>query len=67
VVIVRTSASRPQSRYAAAAVEYRDRWFWIDDTDFESKDAFRTLLLLMQLGEGGADRTKAAVLTIPVQ
>lgn len=65
VVIVRTSTSRPQSRYAAAAVQYRDRWFWIDDTDFESKDAFRTLLLLMQLGEGGADRTKAAVLTIP--
>jgi hypothetical protein len=65
VVIVRTSASRPQSRYAAVAVEYRDRWFWIDDSDFESKDAFRTMLTLMQLAEGGASPAKAPVLTIP--
>ena len=65
VVIVRTSASQPQSRDVAAEVQYRGRWFWVDDTDFESKDAFRTLLLLMQLAEGGADVTKAPVLTIP--
>jgi hypothetical protein len=65
VVIVRTSASRPQSRSAAVAVEYRDRWFWIDDSDFESKDAFRTMLTLMQLAEGGASPAKAPVLTIP--
>lgn len=65
VVIVRTSASRPQSPYAAVAVEYRDRWFWIDDSDFESKDAFRTMLTLMQLAEGGANPAKAPVLTIP--
>jgi hypothetical protein len=65
VVIVRTSASRPQSGYAAVAVEYRDRWFWIDDSDFESKDAFRTMLTLMQLAEGGSNPAKAPVLTIP--
>jgi hypothetical protein len=64
-VIVRTSASRPQSPYAAVTVEYRDRWFWIDDSDFESKDAFRTMLTLMQLAEGGANPAKAPVLTIP--
>jgi hypothetical protein len=65
VVIVRTSTSRPQSGYAAVEVEYRDRWFWIDDSDFESKDAFRTMLTLMQLAEGGANTAKAPVLTIP--
>jgi hypothetical protein len=65
VVIVRTSSSRPQSPYAAAVVEYRGRWFWIDDSDFESKDAFRTMLTLMQLAEGGANPAKAPVLTIP--
>jgi hypothetical protein len=65
VVIVRTSLSRPHSPYAAVIVEYRDRWFWIDDSDFESKDAFRTMLTLMQLAEGGANPAKAPVLTIP--
>ena len=65
VVSVRTSSSRPQSPYAIAVVQYRGRWFWIDDNDFESKDAFRTMLTLMKLAEGGANPAKAPVLTIP--
>jgi hypothetical protein len=46
-------------------VQYRDNWFWIADTDFESKVAFSAIQILMNVAQGEADNKNAPVLTIP--
>jgi hypothetical protein len=49
---------------AFVSVQYRDHWFWIDDTDFRSKGVFSFLLILSSLTE--TDSPKGApVITIP--
>jgi hypothetical protein len=35
-------------------VRYRDLWFWIDDTDLQSKLTLAFLLTLFSLSEGSA-------------
>jgi hypothetical protein len=43
---------------------YRDKWFWIEDTDFKSKQIFSglmTLLSLMESDRGG----NQPVITVP--
>jgi hypothetical protein len=62
-VVVHTSPNRPAS--ALVAVQYRDNWFWIADTDFESKVAFSAIQILMNVAQGEADNKNAPVLTIP--
>ncbi len=59
---IRSSSSRP--REAFSAVRYHDRWFWIDDGDFRSKQTLTTVLFLFTLTDAG-DRSRAPVLTIP--
>jgi len=43
---------RPEETYAA--VEYRDHWFWINDTDFQSKRIFTFLMIMLSLAETGS-------------
>jgi len=62
-VVVRTSPNKPQSAYAA--VQYQGRWFWIADTDYDSKIAFSVIQIVMSIAQGDADGRKAPVLTIP--
>lgn len=59
---VRSGTDRPQDAYAA--VSYRNRWFWIDDTDYRSKRAFSLIMFLFTLSEEG-DNRRLPVLTIP--
>lgn len=49
---------------ADTAVKYGQVWFWIDDTDFNSKVAYTVLGLLVALVQG-APTGQAPVLTIP--
>ena len=60
--MVKSGEHRPQDAYVT--VFYRDRWFWIEDTDYQSKRAFSFIMFLFTLSEEGDDR-RPPVLTIP--
>jgi len=62
-VIVHTSPGRPGSAFVA--VQYRDRWFWISDSDFASKVAFSGIQNFMNIAQGEATDQSAPILTIP--
>lgn len=49
---------------AAITVQYDGRWFWIDDTDFQSKRVFAIVMLLFSISDIG---TKASepIVTVP--
>jgi hypothetical protein len=49
---------------AYAAIRYRDRWFWIDDRDLESKMRFTFLMILSSLAETG-QAPLSPVITVP--
>jgi hypothetical protein len=53
---------RPEGPYVAVA--YREGWFWIDDTDLDSKRSFSLVLLLSTLAETGG-RESLPLVTIP--
>lgn len=57
--------SRPED--ASVAIRFRDRWFYIADSDVESKRAFLFLrtMIGMRLADPGADN-QAPLLTVPV-
>lgn len=59
---VRSGKGRPKDPFVA--VEYRGRWFWIDDTDFATKRRFALLMLLFSLADT-TSREGQPVLTIP--
>jgi hypothetical protein len=50
---------------AAIAVEHRGHWFYIDDSDLNSKSTFALLAQLLALQAGGAESV-APVLTLPI-
>ena len=60
---VSTATSRPDA--AAVAVRYRGHWFYIDDTDLDSKSTFAFLSQLFALQAGSAESV-SPVLTLPV-
>ncbi|HTP50048.1 MAG TPA: hypothetical protein VMK42_05065 [Anaeromyxobacteraceae bacterium] len=59
---VHNGASKPNDAFAATP--YRGRWFWIDDTDLQSKGVFSFLMFLFTVSETGT-RAVSPVLTIP--
>ena len=63
VMHIRAATSRPRS--AAIAVSHRSHWFYIDDSDLDSKSTFSLLGQLFALQAGGAEGL-APVLTLPV-
>ncbi len=56
--------SAPKDAYVA--VEYRGRWFWIPDTDIQSKYSFGFVMLLFSISGTGAE-SGAPVVTVPAQ
>ncbi|MND03635.1 hypothetical protein D3C83_235560 [compost metagenome] len=51
---------------AYVAVRYRDRWFWVDDRDHQSKAMFTSVLFLLSLTE--TEKAQAGpTLTIPAR
>jgi hypothetical protein len=51
---------------ASVAVQYNNRWFWIADTDIQSKTTFGVVMLLFSISETGI-KGSAPVVTIPAQ
>jgi hypothetical protein len=64
--LLRVHASAELPAEAAFAARYRDRWFWIDDRDLESKRTFMFLLIFAAVVESGAV-PQAPLLTIPTR
>lgn len=62
--IVHSQNERPNT--AAVAVNYRGKWFYIDDTDIQTKYTFMLLRQLTQL-QGGKTQTSGPLLTLPVR
>jgi hypothetical protein len=60
---VRTATSRPDAPYVA--VQYRGAWFYIDDSDLESKTTFNLLGYLFAL-QSGARQSFQPTLTLPL-
>lgn len=61
---VHSSSSRPDSAFLA--VHYRGYWFYIDDTDIESKSTYTLLAQLFSL-QSASGTMAAPVLTIPAR
>ena len=61
---IKSGTERPEDAYAATF--YRNRWFWIDDTDLDSKRSFRFLAMFSSLAETGTTPA-APLLTIPAR
>ena len=62
--VVKCSDSKPQDAFVS--VEYRNRWFWIDDRDMESKRAISFILLVFTLADTGKHESLPQI-TIPAQ
>jgi len=61
---IRSGAEEPENAYVA--VEYKDHWFWIDDSDWPAKRALMAVMFFFTLAEtGGAERLP--LVTIPAQ
>ncbi|MFN6961203.1 MAG: hypothetical protein ACK4N6_03085 [Rhodocyclaceae bacterium] len=65
-ILLRIKSGSEQPRDAYAATFYRNRWFWIDDTDLESKRMFRFLAMFGALAETGTTPA-VPLLTIPAR
>ncbi len=61
---IRTTAERPDTAYIATY--YRGHWFYIEDTDLESKSTFMLLRQLFDL-QAGQTRAQGPTLTLPVR
>lgn len=63
--LIRIRHSEDAPKRAAVRVRYRGAWFYIDDTDLESKSTFNLLgqLFNLQAGDVGANRP---ILTLPL-
>ena len=61
---VGNSLERPADAFVA--VWYRNRWFWVDDRDLNSKRIFRFLLMFASMSETGV-LPQAPLLTIPTR
>jgi hypothetical protein len=62
IIRVHTGAAAPPN--TDTAVQYGQAWFWIDDSDFNSKVAYTVLGLLIALVQG-TPGGQAPILTIP--
>ena len=61
VVIIHYTDRRPSDPFAA--IEYQNRWFWIDANDFDSKVAFAIVNILLALAQTSS--SPGTVITIP--
>lgn len=61
---VLSGPERPEESFAA--IKYEDFWYWIENSDMESKRVFTLMLFITTLTNQASDRN-APVLTIPTQ
>ncbi|NCC25957.1 MAG: hypothetical protein EOM25_12320 [Deltaproteobacteria bacterium] len=63
-IAVQSSTSRPEQTFAS--VRYRDHWFWIEDSDLQTKRVFSFIMLAFTLLEDNKP-SSSLQLTIPAQ
>jgi hypothetical protein len=63
---VRIHSGKDKPAAAFAAVHYRNHWFWIDDSDWQTKRALTAVMFFFTLAETGASE-KLPLITIPAQ
>ena len=63
--LMRIASSEEEPANASVKVHYRGTWFYIDDSDLESKSTFSLLGQLFAL-QSGEIKSSAPVLTLPV-
>ena len=61
---LRVLVSDTQPQDAHVAVQYAGRWFWIADTDIQSKYTFEIIMLLFSIADTGV-KGSSPVVTIP--
>jgi hypothetical protein len=61
---MKVMSGEAQPKDAYVSVQYGGRWFWIADTDIQSKSTFGTLMLLFSIAETGV-KGSAPVVTVP--
>ncbi len=63
---VRIHSGKDKPASAFAAVPYRDHWFWIDDSDWQTKRALTAVMFFFTLADTGGNE-KLPLITIPAQ
>jgi len=63
-LVIKSSNSKPSN--TSLSIEYRNRWFYIDDTDLQSRETFAMLTALFAV-VGGTVPGAHPVLTMPVR
>jgi len=63
--VFRVASSSKQPNNAFVRIQYRDAWFYIDDSDLSSKSTFNLLDQLFQLQSGNTSNA-APMLTLPI-
>lgn len=63
---VRIHSGKEKPEAAFAAVQYRDYWFWVDDSDWRTKRAMTAIMFFFTLADTGA-ADKLPLITIPAQ
>lgn len=64
--LMQIKSSPVEPRDAYIKVKYRNHWFYIDNTDLESKKTFVLLLQLYNFQAGQASKSPPPVLTLPL-
>jgi len=62
LIRIRSGEEKPEDAFVT--IPYRNRWFWIEDTDLDSKRIFTFLIILFTLAETG-ESAPAPIVTIP--
>jgi hypothetical protein len=62
---VRSGKDAPESAYVM--IRYRDHWFWVDDSDLESKTTIALLGFLQTLQSAGTPQSLAPLITVPAR
>ena len=62
--LVRIHSGTQPPAYAYTSVQYKNHWYWIDDTDLASKRTFTFLLILFARAETGQS-SLTPVVTVP--
>ncbi len=63
---VRVRSGKEKPAHAFVAVRYQDYWFWIEDSDWQTKRALTAVMFFFTLAETGSS-DKLPLITIPAQ
>jgi len=63
--LIRVHNGVAQPADAHVSVFYRDKWYWVNDTDLYSKSTLDFLMILFSLTERGQEKLQTPIVTVP--